>query len=454
MDLNQIIFKYFVYFPVGYLKGMNIPFYVKRFKQSQYFSKEKSLGIQLSKLKSLLRYAREHVLYYKNTLMDGFEDRIASVADIRSIPFTTKKQIQENHDLFISDEKFLFLTKRATAGSTSEPFIIWKTKEAMAEELAATWRAYSWAGVDIGDRQGRFWGVPITLSDRVKARAIDFLTNRKRCSAFSFNQANMKYYTKVLSSFKPTYFYGYVSMLTEYARYFERNNMLPPFHLKCIVTTSEVLTPSDRNIIELIFNARVFDEYGCGELGSVAHECEEGSLHIMAENMIVEIMQDDEPCEPGMVGELVITELNNRAMPLIRYRTGDLASFSDKLCRCGRHLPVINNLSGRCWDMIKHKNGKLFHPAFFLYIFEEAKNRNLGIGQYKIIQLGYEQFKIHIIPESDYGPRTEEFVRSQIQKRFDKGAIVEFEIVDSIAREPSGKMCQTVGMKKGHQDHL
>ncbi len=144
----------------------------------------------------------------------------------------------------------------------------------MAWELATTWRGYSWAGIEMGDRQARFWGVPLTERERLRAKLIDFIANRKRCSAFSFGREDMEKYTKRLLSFGPTYFYGYVSMLEAYANFFEQMGKRAPFDPKCIVTTSEVLTEYHRRLFERVFSKRVYNKYGCGELGSVAHECE------------------------------------------------------------------------------------------------------------------------------------------------------------------------------------
>ena len=121
---------------------------------------------------------------------------------------------------------------------------------------------------------------------------------------------------------------------------------------------------SQRELIKDVFSTRVFNEYGSGELGSVAHECEEGSLHLSAENMIVEVVDGNRPCTAGEMGELVVTELNNYAAPLIRYRTGDFASRSDKKCKCGRGLPVIEHLFGRAYDTLTNFEGKRFHGEF------------------------------------------------------------------------------------------
>lgn len=446
VDYNKSFFKYAIYYPVVYLRRQPVPLYLYKLKKSQYINEKELKDIQINKLRRLIKYVREEIPYYKKITEHVSEKEIYSIEALKDIPFTTKRMIQENPNGFVRKKNDYFLTKKTTGGSTGEPVTIYKDHDAMAHELAATWLGYSWAGIDIGDRQGRFWGVPFASKDKLKAKLIDFIANRKRCSAFYFDDIYLEKYTELLKAFRPTYFYGYVSMLEEYARYFERTRRNPPFNLKCVITTSEVLTDYHRKLIEDIFSTRVFNEYGCGEIGSVAHECEAGSLHVMAENMIVEVLDGDRVCKHGEMGELVITELNNKAMPLIRYRTGDFGSLSHGTCACGRSLPVIENLAGRAYDTIKNREGKMFHGEFFVYIFEGAKRKEFGVQAFQVEQLTYERINIKVVPGRGYCRRTEEYIREKIRNGMESNVSVTFEKVDKIQRESSGKMRVVVGM--------
>jgi phenylacetate-CoA ligase len=440
MNFNKTIFKYAVYYPLVMLKLQNVPAYLGELLKTEFLSKQELEVLQHNKLKELIKYAKHFVPFYKDKMAAINENDIMSINDIKKLPFVTKGLLKNCPESFLSSEKFHFLTKKTTSGSTGEPLTIYKTTDAMARELAATWRGYLWAGIDIGDRQGRFWGVPFNSKDKYRAKLIDFVCNRRRCSAFSFDQKKMEIYTKKLISFEPKYFYGYVSMIEEYAKYFKKNQKKSPFNLECIITTSEVLTDYHRRLIENVFSTKIFNEYGCGELGSVAHECENGSMHIMAENMIVEVLNDNRPCKPGEIGELVVTELNNRAMPLIRYKTGDFASISLEPCKCGRSLPVIENLVGRAYDMVKNKEGKIFHGEFFLYIMEDAKRMNLGVDAFQIIQIDYDKLKIKVVPGVNYNQVTEDFIRNRIRDEFGHDTYIAFDKVAFIPREKSGKM--------------
>lgn len=446
VDFNKELFKYFVYYPVVWSRGQRVPAFLNKLVHSQYLSQSELVSLQVAKLKHIVQYAKLCVPFYARSLGEITDGVIKSVEDLRRLPFLTKSDLKKSRDDLIARERFRFLTRKTTGGSTGEPVTIPKTRNAMAWELAATWRGYSWAGIDIGDRQGRFWGVPFGVKDQARAKVIDFIANRKRCSAFAFTEQDLHDYTQILQKFRPTYFYGYVSMIEEYANYFLRTGATPPFNLKCIFTTSEVLTASKRQLIENTFSTRVFNEYGSGELGSVAHECEYGMLHVSAENMVIEVMDGNRVCNLGEVGELVITELNNLAAPLIRYRTGDFASLSGSQCICGKTLPVIENLFGRAYDTIRNQEGKLFHGEFMMYIFEDAQRRNLGIQAFQVIQVDFLSFRIKIVPGKRYGMASEEFIAGRIREYFDRNAVITFELVSKIERAPSGKMRLIVGM--------
>lgn len=444
MDVNALMFRYLVYYPVVRARGQPVPAQLRKLLTTQYLEPSALAALQADKLRRLLEFARSRVPFYRRTL--GPLAGAAGLASLSDVPPVHKQQIQSEPASFLAQERLGPITRKTTGGSTGEPMTVHKTRQAMAWELAATWRGYSWAGVRIGDRQARFWGVPIEANARRRARLVDWVANRRRCSAFAFDDRALAAYTERLKRFDPTWFYGYVSMIHEYAEFLRRTGTASPFRLDAIVTTSEVLTSAQRRSIEEVFRTRVFDEYGSGELGTVAHECEHGSLHVSAENMIVEVLDGDRPCEPNRVGELVVTELNNGAMPLIRYRTGDFAAVSGTPCRCGRTLPVLENVYGRAYDALRNRHGRVFHAEFMMYIFEEAQRRNLGIRAFQVVQEAPGAFRIRVVADARYGPATEAFVAQRIRDGFDAQACIRFERVDRIERLASGKKQLIVGM--------
>jgi phenylacetate-CoA ligase len=190
----------------------------------------------------------------------------------------------------------------------------------------------------------------------------------------------------------------------------------------------------------------VFNEYGCGELGTIAHECEAGRLHINDENLIVEVLDGGRPCAPGAKGELVVTELHNIAMPLIRYRTGDFGAIGAEPCPCGRTLTVLETVFGRAYDFVEAPDGRRFHGEFLMYIFEEAQRHHLGIAQFQVRQETLTRFHIRLVPGPGFSERSEQAVLARMREHLGPDIEARFEIVDEIPRERSGKMRVIIGM--------
>ncbi len=122
-------------------------------------------------------------------------------------------------------------------------------------------------------------------------------------------------------------------------------------HPRAISLGGEPLDEPSRRYFEKVFGCRVYSCYGANEVGLIAAECTAASgLHVNADSLIVEVLKDGQPASPGEQGEIVVTGLLNGAMPIIRYRLGDLGVLSDEICSCGRTLPLLRSVEGRTVD--------------------------------------------------------------------------------------------------------
>ncbi|MBB6091645.1 phenylacetate-CoA ligase [Povalibacter uvarum] len=446
MRVDQFVFRNLIYRPVTWIRGQNVFGYLGRLDKTQWLPADKIAAIQLERLQALLPTVRRDSPAYGRRLADS-PRTIASLDDLHRIPTLSKQDLRSEKAELQSTNLPALCVSKTTGGSTGEPVTLLKTRYAMAWELAATWRGYSWAGIDIGDSQARFWGVAIDSKSRAKAQLIDFVCHRKRFSAFGFSRDSFPEYERRLKEFSPDWFYGYVSMVAEFARWYIESGRESPVQPRAVVTTSEVLSPDDRAAIATAFRTRVFNEYGCGELGTIAHECAEGRLHTSDENMIVEILDGERPCKPGEKGEMVITELNNTAMPLIRYRTGDFAAFAEEPCPCGRQLKVIDKLYGRAYDFILSPSGRKFHAEFLMYIFEEAQRHEIGIAQFQVRQTKIDTLEVLAVPSpGGFTPEAERSLVNRIRSLLGEDMTVNVTRVQRIERERSGKMRVIVGL--------
>jgi phenylacetate-CoA ligase len=440
MTLDRAFFRYAVYAPVTWARGERYSHYLKQFEQSQWTDPNRLRELQERKLNALVDWACARVPLYRERIDRTQLPKRLALDDLPRLPTLSKTDVRDRAPELRAPcgER---VTLKTTGGSTGQPVTIAKSRTATAQELAAMWRGWGWAGVDVGDRQARFWGVPLTSLGRWRAKLIDVVSHRRRFSAFSLSEADMAAYTAALNRFQPDYVYGYVSILREYASYLTTNGSAA-FRPKVVFATSEVLTAQDRRAIAAGFGCPVFEEYGCGELGNLAHECDRGSLHLSAENLIVEILPKSLGSDSG---DVVVTELNNLAMPLLRYRLGDVATSRADDCPCGRTLPRIAGVAGRAYDIVYNREGRMFHGEFFMYILEEAKQRSLGIQAFQVVQHDFERFTIRVQAGTGYGPEAEALVRDRIRQGYGAYAHVSFEPVPGIHREPSGKMRLIVG---------
>jgi phenylacetate-CoA ligase len=439
VNLNRVVFAYGLYYPVLYARSEPVWRYLKSLEVTQWAPSKDLAALQHRKLIKLLDSARSNVPFYRERIQ-------SSGQALETLPFLQKADLQASPGALSNGTWKAPYTLKTTGGSTGQAVTIRKSREATAWETAANWRGFGWAGIRIGDRQARFWGVPFKPRDRLRARITDFIAHRRRCSAFAFSEADLAGYTRMLERFKPRYLYGYVSMLEQYARYIVENRLHPTFQPVAVITTAEVLASTTRQLLQEAFGCPVFNEYGCGELGTIAHECEAGALHLNAENLLIEVISGDRRCAPGEVGEIVATELNNLAMPLIRYRLGDFGTLAAHPCSCGRTLPVLESIAGRGYDLVYDRQGRMFHGEYFMYMFEEVKRMGLGVQAFQVVQDSYDDFTIRVVPGAGYSERTREMIRTRFREGYGPNARISFVEVPAIARRPSGKMQVIVGL--------
>ncbi|HSB97402.1 MAG TPA: hypothetical protein VLC91_13180, partial [Spongiibacteraceae bacterium] len=363
--MNKNLSKYLFYYPTVSLKGERVFHYLDRYRQFQYKSTTEIESYQLQRVQHMVKYALRHSAFYRRIYQDAgisAASDVRSIGDFNNLPNVSKQDLINSHDEICAYPSLWSGTK-TTGGSTGQPVRIKKNPEALARERAATWRAYEWAGIGPGDPQGRFWGVPHSQSNRSKSKIIDLIANRKRISAFDLTPESLTAYYHTLRKFRPKYLYGYVSAINALAMHVQARDLPKIPGLISVITTSEILTPAIRSTIQKAFGVPVFNEYGCGEVGSIAHECEQGGMHIMSDNLYVQV-----DAAAGAAGEIIVTDFFNSAMPLLRYRLGDFATLDTESCACGRTLPKLKGIHGRAYDLVKTASGKQIHPEAVIYI--------------------------------------------------------------------------------------
>jgi len=413
-----------------------------RQKALQYASREEILRSQRRRLGQVLNYAGQHVPRYREVLGEATELATRDpTALLRKVPFLTKEDLQTGLEDLKAIPQPRRTSRKTTGGSTGQPVTVIKDSSATARERAATWMAYGWFGIRVGDRGARFWGSPRALGTRrLRFALADFAMNRVRFSAFGVSEAELEEYWSTCLKFRPRYFYGYVSMLEAFGRFVEDSGRDGTgLGLTSIITTSEILTGAQRDLLERVFAAPVQNEYGCGEVGPIAYQCEAGGMHLMSENVFVEILdEDDRPVGPGEEGEVVVTDLGNRAVPILRYRIRDRA-VRVETCTCGRGFPLLGDVRGRVYDQVRGLDGRFYHGEFFMYLFEDLRDGGLKFERFRVVQESPRGLRIEVQAASVASEELAAVVQTKLGSQL-PGMDVCVEVVEELQLPASGKL--------------
>jgi phenylacetate-CoA ligase len=420
-----------VIFPIHErLKGKRTYARLHELERSQWRPPHEIRERQFRALKSHLAFAYEHVPYYRRLLdeHDLQPDRITSLAEFARIPCLTKEVIRTHFDDLRARVPLRGVQPMSTGGSTGATVTVLTDSERTAFADAARLRAHRWFGADVGAREIVLWGSPIELGRQDRVRSLrDWFLNSRFLSAFDLSEPALAQYARILRQDRPVKLFGYASALTLLARYLDREGWRGDGSWpRVIFTTAEPLYDFQRALLRSVFGSAVSVEYGCRDGALIANECPAGGLHIPAEGTLVETLDD---------GEIVVTNMASRAMPVIRYRTGDVGALGVEPCVCGRGLPVLTRLDGRRTDFLVTPAGKIMHALAAIYVLRDLAE----IREFQVVQEDLDHLVVRIVPQAaDLSPPTRELIRDGLTRLFEAPIHVEIEHVDRLT-SPSGK---------------
>ena len=407
---------------------------------SQWWPRERIQDLQLQRLKALLNDVVVHVPYYRTLFARlGFDPAsVRSVADLQALPFLTKAEIRAHSDA-LRAENAVGLARFNTGGSSGEPLIFFIGTERVTHDVAAKWRATRWWDVDIGDREIVVWGSPIELGTQDRVRLVrDALMRTELLRAFEMSDDKVDGFIARIRERRPKMLFGYPSAISHIAlRAEQRGVRLDDLGVKVVFCTSERLYDHQRETISRLFRCPVANGYGGRDAGFIAHECPSGNMHITAEDIVVEIVDEAGRVLPaGQSGEIVVTHLATRDYPFIRYRTGDIGTLGDEACPCGRGLPILRDIQGRSTDFVVAEDGTVLHGLSLIYILRDIP----AVRAFKIVQETRSHTRALIVPE--LGASTDGLdcaVTEGFPRRLGAGVQVSVEFDETIPAEKSGK---------------
>jgi phenylacetate-CoA ligase len=204
------------------------------------------------------------------------------------------------------------------------------------------------------------------------------------------------------------------------------------------MSSAQQLTDVTRIQIEAQFGAKVLDKYGSREFSGIAYQCLDSKYHhVQDESYIVEILVDGRPARIGEVGEVVITDLNNFSMPMIRYRIGDLAvAVEQSECKCGRQLSQIGEITGRTQALISCINGVWLPGTFFAHFF---KDFDFAVQRYQVFQETQDKFTLRIVPSSQLTHAVIERIINDLRLYTGQNQTIDIDLVEEIPLLKTGK---------------
>lgn len=209
--------------------------------------------------------------------------------------------------------------------------------------------------------------------------------------------------------------------------------------IEFVLAYGERVGDDDRAICAETFGARIVEHYSSIESGHIAHRCEAGSLHVNAENVLVEILDDDgRPCAPGETGRVVVTPLYSTAQPLIRYDQGDLA-IPGTNCSCGRELPVIASVVGRALAIFRHPDGRSIAR-----VMPERCRETLQCTFWQIAQTGPSAYEVRYVPRDWEHHGDEAAFTQDFREVYFEDAAVSFRRLREIPLTAAGKFLEYV----------
>lgn len=405
---------------------------------SQFFSPEQVRERQLAKLRQLVGVFLRQTGYAR---LAGVEaDWLPeSLDDLRRLPLLDKETLRAGREELVNRLVPGGPIRHSTGGSTGDPLTFYVDRRRQAADKAARMLTHAWWSIRPGDREAYIWGSPIELSraDRTK-RLRDRLLNERLFSAYELVPELIHDFIRRLARFKPVCLYGYPGSIALMCQLAQQAGIdLSELPMRVVFSTAEVLYDHQRKTISAAFGgAPVVDNYGSREGGFISHQCPAGRMHIIAENIIIEVLDEQgQPAATGQDGQIVITHLDNFAMPFIRYQTGDVGRLADGVCPCGRGWPLMEVVKGRCNDHLLTPDGRAIHDSAFNYALRDISN----LRQYQIVQEDLQTIRLLLVMDGQLPPEARLRIERDFRRRMNAPVTVAVEQVSEIPLSPSGK---------------
>ena len=402
------------------------------------------------RLNDLLLHAYQHTQYYHRIFdqIGIIQGNHVDLSRIQEIPLLTKEIIRQHHNELISDDfKSRGWFYNSSGGSTGEPVRLIQDRQ--FQRWAKVANNYYYRNIlNIDEpivKKVIIWGSErdlFTGTFGTRAKITNWLTNTITLNCFRMATNDIEKYITTINTYKPDLIRGYAGSLHDICHYAERNN-LDIHSPKVLVSAAETLNNEMRDQIERVFGQKVYNFYGSREVPSLAGECKDGLMHSFVFWNYQELLDEhNRPVKQGEEGKVIVTNLFNYSMPLVRYEIGDMAVQGPKRCSCGNILPTFEKITGRITDHFVLKNGAIVPAEFFIHLLGVVCNGG-EIKQFQVIQEDYDRIRILAVAGAGLTEKYRKDVESKIQVAVGSDCGIIWDFVNNIPKTPTGKYLYT-----------
>ena len=407
----------------------------KKIKDLRLLSNDESIEYQKKIKWDIAFFHFNYNKKYKKKVGSVFPDKW------EDLPIMEKKDFQSDLNHVISTgfkKENLYIAN--TSGSTGIPFFFAKNKFSHSMTWALISDRYGWYDLGFRSKEARFYGRSINTKTRVKEGVKDLLMNRVLFNVFDLSDKSCERYLKLFSQKKIKYIYGYTNSLILFSNFLKKKDIILKDickNLSLCITTSEMLLSQDRKLLLNSFGVPIVNEYGVSEAGGiVAFENKNNRWELSNETQFIEMVDKEGNILPHKSdGEIIITDLYNKAMPFIRYKVGDLGRLSVK-----ENKVYLEKLIGRTNDTILLSNGKISPGLTFYYISRSLLESTGIIKEFIIRQTKIDTFIFDIIMDRDFKSTEIELLEKSFESHLEPNLKLIINRVDKIKRPISGKI--------------
>lgn len=385
-------------------------------------------------LRRLIYHAHHNVLFYKELFKKTglTPGSIRSVQDLQHLPVVDKNLLVEAEttawDPRVPCDEMQTMTTSGTSGQTI-------TVPRTLAEMIVLRMSFARPLLLNNARPGQRF---ITFASPWLEARKGQIFSKVAATRFIDPLSNLEDQIKTFQDFRPHGVIGQAGGIYLLAReMLRRKQFLPIKHVFVYGTT---LMPEMRAVMQQAFGSRPVDFYGAVEFGWIAWECSRGNLHLDADRLIVEILDDhNRPLPPGQPGHVVVTSLYGYTMPFIRYRLADIAALSTRTCSCRCRFPLLEPVQGRVNDFLPTPAGDRVSPHFFFHLFDNYAN---PVKEWRLTQNTLHELVYEYIPDPHFNAQVFENGMNLIRQRFGPQVCLRTECVADIPLTSAGKrMC-------------